>query len=395
MKMHRPLLVFATILTLGVGATGAAGAAEPGVTDGEIHLGQFAAYSGPASFFGIGQRDGAAIYFDEVNAAGGVNGRKLRFTTEDDECKLSKVVSVARRLTGAGVFAIFGGNCSNVVPAALPVVTEAKVPILVPSASTARITDPFSRYVFRTGVLSDGLQPRGLVDLALNVLKAKSVAILSQSDEMGKGGSSFLHEFLGKAGVKAVAHEQYNVGDTDFTAQITRLKERNPEVTFLYGLVKEPTIILRQARELGFKTQWIGSTGTSAPSLMMAAGDGAVGLISTSITAVLPEGDAPPMAELRRKYEAKYGKKPGKPGPEDVLGYHAAVVFVEGLKRAGRDLTQEKFVAALESIKQLETGFVPPQSFSAGNHEGTKRQHFVKVVAPGKREILPHVVNFE
>jgi branched-chain amino acid transport system substrate-binding protein len=185
------------------------------------------------------------------------------------------------------------------------------------------------------------------------------------------------------------------VGDTDFTAQISRLKEAKPEVTFLYGLVKEPVIVLRQAHELGFKTQWIGSTGTSAPSLMVAAGDGAVGLISTSITAVLPEGDSAPMQELRRKYEGKYGKKPAKPGPEDVLGYHAAIVFVEGLKRAGRDLTREKFIAALESLKNFDTSFVPPQSFSATDHEGTKRQHFVKIVAPGKREILSHVVRFD
>lgn len=370
-------------------------AADPGVTDTELHIGQFAAYTGPASFWGIGQRDSAAIYFDEVNAAGGVNGRKLRFTTEDDECKPAKVVSVVRRLIGAGVFAIFGGNCSNVVPVGLPAAIQAQVPVLVPSASTDRVTNPFSHYVFRTGVLSDGLQPRGLVDLALNVLKARRVAILNQSDEMGKGGSNFLLDSLAKAGVKPVAHEQYNVGDTDFTAQISRLKEAKPEVTFLYGLVKEPVIILRQAHELGFKTQWVGSTGTSAPSLMVAAGDGAVGLISTSITAVLPEGDSAPMQELRRKYEARYGKKPGKPGPEDVLGYHAAIVFVEGLKRAGRDLTREKLIAALESLKNFDTGFVPPQVFSATDHEGTKQQHFVKIVAPGKREILSHVVRFD
>jgi branched-chain amino acid transport system substrate-binding protein len=370
-------------------------AADPGVTDTEIHLGQFASYSGPASFWGIGQRDSAAIYFDEVNASGGVNGRKLRFTTDDDECKPAKVVSVVRRLVGAGVFAIFGGNCSNVVPVGLPAAIQGQVPVVVPSASTDRVTNPFNHYVFRTGVLSDALQPRGLVDIALNVLKAKRVAILNQSDEMGKGGSNFLLENLAKMGVKPVAHEQYNVGDTDFAAQIARLKEASPDVTFLYGLVKEPVIILRQAHELGFKTQWIGSTGTSAPSLMVAAGEGAVGLISTSVTAVLPEGEGGPMPELRRKYEARYGKKPGKPGPEDVLGYHAAIVFVEGLKRAGRDLTREKFVAALESMKGFNTGFLPPQSFSPTDHEGTKQMHFVKIVAPGKREILSHVVTFE
>lgn len=370
-------------------------AADPGVTDTEIHVGQFASYSGPASFWGIGQRDSAAIYFDEVNAAGGVNGRKLRFTTDDDECKPAKVVSVVRRLVGAGVFAIFGGNCSNVVPVGLPAAIQAQVPVLIGSASTDRVTNPFSRYVFRTGVLSDALQPRGLVDTALNVVKAKRIAILNQSDEMGKGGSAFLLDSLAKAGVKPVAHEQYNVGDTDFSAQIARLKEAAPDATFLYGLVKEPVIILRQAHELGFKTQWIGSTGTSAPSLMMAAGDGAVGLISTSVTAVLPEGDSGPMQELRKKYEARYGKKAGKPGPEDVLGYHAAVVFVEGLKRAGRDLTREKFIAALESLKAFNTGLVPPQTFSSADHEGTREMHLVKVVAPGKREILPHVVKFD
>ncbi len=385
------LLALAVVLA----AAPLARAAEPGVTDTEIHLGQYASYSGPASFWGIGQRDSAAIYFDEVNAAGGVNGRKLRFTTEDDECKPAKVVSVIRRLVGAGVFAIFGGNCSNVVPVGLPAAVQGQVPVVVPSASTDRVTNPFNRYVFRTGVLSDSLQPRGLVDLAVNVLKAKRVAILNQSDEMGKGGSNFLLENLGKAGLKPVAHEQYNVGDTDFTAQISRLKEATPDVTFLYGLVKEPVIILRQAHELGFKTQWIGSTGTSAPSLMVAAGDGAVGLISTSVTAVLPEGDAGPMQELRRKYEARYGKKPGKPGPEDALGYHAAVVFVDALKRAGRDLTRERFIAALEGMKNFNTGLVPPQSFSAKDHEGTKQMHFVKIVAPGKREILAHTVKFD
>jgi len=170
-----------------------------------------------------------------------------------------------------------------------------------------------------------------------------------------------------------VSTEVFNLTDTDFTAQMLRMRQAEPDVIVIYGFPAPAAIITRQARQLGLNAKIIGSNATSNRTYPATVGPAAVGVMNVITLADLPErGDDPRMAEYVRKFTTRFPDlaRQNRPDLGDCLGYNGAMVFAEALRKAGRDLSREGFIRAMESIQNFETGIGLPTTFGPNRREG-------------------------
>ncbi len=377
---------------LGIALSGkVARGAEPGVTRDSISIGYFSVMTGPVNLAGTSGWDGFRLYIEEVNRKGGVHGRKITVVGPGDEaCKPSEAVAVVNKLIHQDkVFAIAGGGCSGSTLAALPAIRDSHIPFLITVSTHVKFMEPFSRNIFRAGTVGDGIQTTAIGDAAVKALQAKRVAILYVANDYGKGGAAGITKRLEKYGIAPLSQESYNIGDSDFSAQILRVKRLNPELVFLYAYHKEAGIIVRQATELGLKTRWFGGSATATALFPQAAGEAGVGVISLHPLPVLVESDHPEMLKYTEKLRSVYpgGLPAGRPSDYDMYNYGAAKVLVEGLERAGADLTRERFIEALESLRNFDTGVTFPVTFTKEDHEGSKGATLVEILQGGKRRL--------
>jgi branched-chain amino acid transport system substrate-binding protein len=370
-------------------------AAEVGVTDKEIKIGILGSLTGPAAIFGTGNLAGATIAFEEANAAGGINGRKLDWISVDDESSPPKAIAAYKRLVDQEkVFAIFGPAASAVGQALVPTFNASTTPTFVSIFSTPAVTEPPIPMLFRTGVMNDRQQGIAIADYVVDSLAAKKIALISQSDEYGKRGGEAVTARLAERKSSLVSSEVFNVSDTDFTAQISRAIQTAPDVLIVYGYPNASAIITRQAKQLGLKSKIMGANSAGSRKYPEIVGEAAAGTQNILSLKVLPEGDDPAAAKFRANFEKRFPDlaRQGRPDLGDVLGYGGALVFLEGLKRTGPGLTQAAFVKALETLKGFETGLTLPTTFSATEREGNQSARIVEIQPDLSRKLLPVVV---
>lgn len=367
--------------------------AEDGVTKDAVSIGYFSVMTGPVNLAGTSGWDGFRLYVDEVNKKGGVHGRKIKLVGPYDEaCKPSEAVAVVNKFIHQDkVFAIAGGGCSGATLAALPAIKDSRIPFLITISTHVKFMQPQLPNVFRAGTVPDDILTTALADTAAKQFNAKRVAILYVANDYGKGGAAGITKRLEKYKITPVAQEPYNVGDSDFSAQVLRLKRENPDLVFLYAYHKEAGIIVRQAAELGLKTRWLGSGATSTPLFPQAAGDAGTGFVSVQPIPQLTESDQADMASYRAKLAALYpgGVPAGRPSDYDMFNYGGAKVLVEALQKTGGDLTRARFIDALESLRNVQTGTTFPVTFTRDDHEGSKGATFIEILPGGKRRLLP------
>lgn len=367
--------------------------AEDGVTKDAVSIGYFSVMTGPVNLAGTSGWDGFRLYVDEVNKKGGVHGRKIKLVDPYDEaCKPSEAVAVVNKFIHQDkVFAIAGGGCSGATLAALPAIKDSRIPFLITISTHVKFMQPQLPNVFRAGTVPDDILTTALADTAAKQFNAKRVAILYVANDYGKGGAAGITKRLEKYKITPVAQEPYNVGDSDFSAQVLRLKRENPDLVFLYAYHKEAGIIVRQAAELGLKTRWLGSGATSTPLFPQAAGDAGTGFVSVQPIPQLTESDQADMASYRAKLAALYpgGVPAGRPSDYDMFNYGGAKVLVEALQKTGGDLTRARFIDALESLRNVQTGTTFPVTFTRDDHEGSKGATFIEILPGGKRRLLP------
>jgi branched-chain amino acid transport system substrate-binding protein len=365
----------AAIATVTTGARPAAAQDRTGVTDGVVKIGVLGSLTGIQAVFGQGNLSGAQIVFDEVNAGGGIHGRRIEIVSVDDESTPARSIAGFRRLVDDDrVFAVFGPSSSAIGQAMEPTLrAAAAVPVFISIFSSPSATEPHKSNVFRTGPLNDRLQGMALADFVLDVLHGQKVALAQQTDEYGRRGGQSLTERLRERGKPLVMTEVFNLTDTDFTAQLLRMRPAAPDVLVIYGFPAPAATITRQARQLGLTAKIIGSNATSNRTYGATVGPAAAGAMNVITLADLPErADDRRMAEYVRKFTARFSDlaRQNRPDLGDCLGYNGAMVFAEGLRRAGRELTREEFIRALEGISNFETGVGLPTTFSAKRHEG-------------------------
>jgi branched-chain amino acid transport system substrate-binding protein len=386
-----------TTLAFGLAAlAGPAGAQDAtGVTKDSIKLGIVGSLTGPAAVWGSGNLAGAVLAFEEANASAGINGRKLEWVSEDDETSPPKAIAAFKKLTGQDqVFAVFGPAASAISAAMVPMIKGSNVPTFISVPSTPAVTEPMVKNLFRTGPLNDRMQGLAVADYVMEKLAGKRIALIRQSDEYGKRGADSVVERMKQKNANPVSHEIFGPADTDFTSQLLKIRETNPDVLVVYGYPSPSAIITRQAKQLGLNTKIVGSNATSSRKYPQIVGEAAAGTQNVITVATLPESDEPKMKAFRERFEKRYPDlmKQDRPDLGDVLGYGGALTLIEGLKKAGPDLTREKLIAALESLKNFETGLTMSTTFSATSHEGNDAARIVEIQPDLSRKLLPVVI---
>lgn len=370
-------------------------AAEPGITDKEIKIGILGSLTGPFAIFGTGNLAGATIAFEEANAAGGINGRKIEWISLDDESSPPKGIAAYKRLADQEqVFAIFGPASSAIGQALVPTLKASSTPTFVSVFSTPAVTEPPIPMLFRTGPMNDRQQGSAMADYVVDHLGAKKIALVSQSDEYGKRGAESVTNRLAARSIPLVSNEVFNISDTDFTAQLTRTIQAVPDVLIVYGYPNPSAIITRQAKQLGLKAKIMGANSAGSRKYPQIVGDAAAGTQNIVTLKVLPESDDPAAVKFRNSFEQRFPDlaRQGRPDLGDVLSYGGAQVFIEGLKRAGAQPTQGGFVKALESLKDFQTDLTLPTTFSASRREGNQSARVVEIQADLTRKMLPVVL---
>jgi ABC-type branched-subunit amino acid transport system substrate-binding protein len=342
--------------------------AETGVTDTVIAVGQSAVFSGPVAATGNSYRRGIELYFEQVNKAGGVNGRKLQLTALDDAYDPKRTIENTRRLIDENkVFALIGYVATANLIAAMPVAEEARVPMFAPLVGTTSIRLKHNRYLFHVRASYEAELARITQQLA--VVGTNKVAVVYQDSVFGKSNLETLLQ-LAKAEklevVKTLPMAITAASATDIAGQLKQAAP-NAVVMIMAGTMSE--VLIRDMRASGLGTPlYTISVGLADAKASATRLNGALrGVITASIV---------PSPTLERygivkEYRKALGASAGSGDNYTVLeGYIVARTFVEGLRRAGRNLTRENFIAALEGVGSLDLGDFRVD-YGPKNHNGS------------------------
>jgi branched-chain amino acid transport system substrate-binding protein len=295
----------------------------------EIRIGHFASMTGSEATFGISTDEGIRLAFDEVNAAGGINGKKLVLITRDDQGKAEEAAAMVTRLIEQDkVSVLMGEVASSRSLAAAPIAQAKKIPMVSPSSTNPKVTE-VGDYIFRTCFI-DPFQGAVMAKFAIEDLKMKKVAIMRdlKSDYSVGLADVFAAKFK-EMGGEIVADVTYQSQDVDFKAQLTQMKSKKLDGLYIPGYYTEVGLIARQARDLGIKAVLMGGDGWDSPKLSeigQKAIDG--GYFSNHYST---ESKDPAAVEFLKKFQAKYGKMPD--GLSSVA-YDAARIVAKAIETA-------------------------------------------------------------
>ena len=301
-----------------------------GPTGDTIRVGVYGDTTGATSSFGQSTKNGIQLAFEEINAAGGVNGKKLEMIFEDDQGTPEKAKTVISKLINQDkVIAVLGEVASSNSLAAAPVAQEAKIPMITPSSTNPKVTE-VGDYISRVCFI-DPFQGSVMAKFAANTLKAKTAAILGDnSSDYSKGLTKFFEEEFNKLGGKVINKQTYAQKDQDFKAQLTQMRDQKPDVIYIPGYYGEVGIIAKQARELGMTQPLLGGDGWDSPELWKLGGAALKdAYISNHYSADNPASE---IQNFVKAYKAKFSVEPDSLA---ALAYDSAKVLADAIKRAG------------------------------------------------------------
>jgi ABC-type branched-subunit amino acid transport system substrate-binding protein len=341
--------------------------AETGVAGDKILLGQAAVFSGPAAQLGIQMRNGLKAYLDHVNAQGGVHGRRIELLTEDDRYEASVAPGATKKLIEQHkVFALIGyvGTPTGVVH--LPVLTQAKVPLVGMFTGAEALRVPFNRFVFHVRA-SYYDETEKIVEQIVSV-GGRNVAVFYQDDAYGKAGLTGTEIAMKKRNLKISALGTVERNTVKVEEAVRKIHAVKPDAVVMISAYTSIAEFVRQMRKAGSGATFYNVSFVGSKALADALGKDGVG-VAISQVVPFPWGRAVPVVKEYQELSAKAGFTDYNFSAME--GFLSAKVAVEGLRRAGRNLTREGYIAALERMQDVDLGgfFV---SYSPTNHAGSK-----------------------
>lgn len=363
-------LFFASVAFVLLGWPSAGGQSEaPGVSADSIKIGSCSALDGPASFLGLQMKIGATAYFSLVNSQGGVNGRKLELITYDDGYDPEKAPACFERLQKAGIFA--GAFFVGTPTAAkyIPLAEEARLPIVGLFTGAQILYEPHHRYILNVRA-SYYDETRDQVDGLWDQLGVRKIAVLYQDDAFGKAVLEGVKRALARHHATPVALGTFERNTLNVEQGIKEVRAANPEAVVLVGPYAPVAAIAKQAHATGWHTRFLTVSFVGTEGLLRAASEDAEGMIITQVVPPYDRTDLPTVKLYREAIEKYMGNT--QPSFVSLEGFVDAMVLVEGLRAAGKDLTREKLISALEAIHQKDLGLGPQLllNFSATEHKG-------------------------
>ena len=360
------------------------GQTAPGVTSNQILIGSCSALQGPSHALGTEQIKGAEAYFDLINDEGGVAGRKLKLLAYDDSYDPAKTEPCFKKLESQNVFALgfFVGTPTAVKY--LPMAEEAKVPLVGLFTGAQTLYTPLRHWVINVRA-SYAIETREQVEGLWKSLGYKRIGVIYPDDAFGAAVLDGVKSALKTKGVEPVAVGSYPRQTADAERAIQSVKAVIPEAVVIVGPANTVGPILQKARAQGWKPLFLTVSFVGTDDLILLAGADSEGMVVTQVV--------PPyyLTELKtvamyRKTLAKYF--PGaQPGFVSLEGFVDAMVMVEGLKRAGKDLTREGLIRAIESIHQMDTGLGPQLKLDYSSRDHAGLEAVIPTVIRGGRAV--------
>ena len=328
-------VVTVTLLTLALAVTGcgtqpstpATPSATPVASGGEIKIGLPLPMTGSEATYGKDMENAIKLAVDEINAKGGVNGKKIVTITGDDACDPQQATAAANKLVSAGVVAIVGGYCSGATIPTLTIYNEKNIPFVITAANSSKIAAQNPGNSFEINSPAEQ-QTQKAIEL-FKKLGATKLAIVEQGDAYSSDLAKQTETSWKAAGNTVVSHDVTNKGEQDFSSVVTSLKSKNADLVFWTAYYADGALLIKQLRQGGYKGTIVVGDGSSDPKLISmagAAGDGTY-VLSPPIADYLPTAK-----QFVDNYKAKFNQSPGAYAP---LAYDGMKLIADALTRAG------------------------------------------------------------
>jgi len=321
---------FLAATLIGCKPSGSDSSGAPGA-QGPIKVGEYASLTGKEATFGTSSHEGTLLAVEELNATGGVLGRKFDLITEDDLSKAGEPATVVNKLISRdGVIAVLGEVASGRSLEAGPICQQAKIPMISPSSTNPKVTET-GDYIFRVCFI-DPFQGTVMANFATKTLKAKKVAVLTDvKSDYSKGLAKYFKEGFTAGGGQIVAELDFNGGDKDFKAQLTAIKSANPDAVFVPGYYTDVALICIQAKQLGITVPLFGGDGWESDQLVTIGREAVEGQYFS--THYAPDQATEKSKQFVAAYQKRFNGK--TPDAMAALGYDSAMVLADAIKRAG------------------------------------------------------------
>jgi branched-chain amino acid transport system substrate-binding protein len=313
---------------------------------GNIRVGLITALTGEYTIVGQYLQEGAGMAVEEINAAGGVNGRKIEIVKEDSGNTNPTAVNAFNKMVTNKVVAILGPDLSTQLLAVAPIVNKAKIPVLV-QGTNPKVTGE-SPWYFRTRP-DDSIAAAAAATFVVNTLKLKKVGITHDTDEFGTGGAKIAQDTLTSLGANVVGNEAYNSQDKDLAAQLTNLKNKGAEAIIDWGHPQQSATLMKQNRQLGMNLPIIGSPGMAMPATTSLAGDATKG-VYVVVDTVGQESTNAKTTDWVKKYQGKYNRLPDF---HAQAAYDGVNMLAEALKKS-KDLSAQSIADEMHKISDYK-----------------------------------------
>ena len=363
-------------------------AAEPvrGVSDSEIVIGTYTDLSGVTAMWGVNNSNAWHMVFDQVNAAGGIDGRKIKYIVEDNQYQIPRSVQAANKLINRdGVFIMVANGGTPMNNAVMPDQLAKGVANVFPLTSARSMYEPLNHLKFGLGS-SYYDQVRAGLKYFVEKRGKKQVCTMAQDTDFGRDITDGVKDQLKAEKMTLTGETLHKPTDTDFSASVARMHDAGCDFLVLGTIVRDAVQIISAVRKTGWDVDMMGQAASYDEVVATVPGGTTSGFYSMTPMLFATEGaSSPDVKAFADAYHKAFGKEPNFAAQ---IGYTGAQVVVQALKNAGHDLTPDSFVAGLEAVKNYHDVFGSPTiSFSPTKHQGSN-ESFLCVVKDGHWEAV-------
>jgi branched-chain amino acid transport system substrate-binding protein len=360
---------------------GPASASQQGVTDTEITIGSTTDLSGVTAVQGVNNANAVRLAFDDANASGGVNGRKIHYVVEDMQYQVPRAVQAINKLLNLDrIFftVVDGGTPMN--NAEMPMQFEKNVPNIFPLTAARSMYEPFSPLKFAQFASYYDQMRSGLKYFVEN-RHVSHVCVMYQDTDFGRDVLAGVQDEAKALGLSVIATTAHKPTDTDFSADLTKLHDAACDWIGVGSIVRDSLGIISQAKKMGWSVPLVGQSASYDTSIAAAPGNVGEGFYSMSPSIyAYPDDKRPAVQAFFKEYKARFGIDPNFLGE---TGYSSGQMVLMGLKNAGKDLTTESFIKGLEAIQDYTDIFGTKYSFGPNQHHG-QTASYLSVIHDGR-----------
>jgi len=391
MKGRRYFHLFLCLVLL-VGIATVVQAGTRGVSKNEIVVGTHTSLSGPVAGWGIDATNGIRMRFDEVNEAGGIHGRKIKYIAEDSQYQVPIAVQKANKLVNRDkVFFLIGSIGTPMNNAIFPMLEKKNVPNLFPYTAARSMYEPFHKLKIQNLAPYYGNVRAGLKYFVEEKGKER-VCMMYQDTDFGHETMYAVQDQLKEMNMSLVAETTHKASETNFVGAITQLRKAECDVIMLGTIITDTIIATSTARKMGWDVDIVANTAGCNYVVPLKGGEGVEGLYGVTSIPIMYADQATGKAKtFFENYQKRFNKMPSEVAQH---GYFSAELAVMALEKAGKDLTVDSFIKGMESIKGYQHPFGGPViNFGPQNHLGSDESVFLQVqggkwVYPGGKKTI-------